>query len=350
MYEIFYKLSAAPFLLTPDNRFFYESRVHARAIAHLQFGLAQGEGFIVITGEVGAGKTTLVERLWEQLDRDAYLVARVGTTQLGGDDLFRLALAGFGMAVEGSGTDKAALLLRFQQVLREHRVAGRRCLLVVDEVQNLSPAALEELRMLSNLTDAGHAGLQTVLVGQPQFRRMLASPDLSQLAQRVLSSYHLGPLNPADTQAYVEHRLSTVGWDGSNPQWEPDAYSAVWRCSGGIPRRINRLCGRVLLYGALEVTRTITGAMVTTTAQELDADLNGTDLAGAAPLVAERSAADRMGSDRIALGDGAPALVAALRRELMEGDLLARVEALEHQVARRERIFQRLLDVLGRAQ
>jgi len=335
MYESFYRFNGAPFQLTPDSRFFFESRVHARALAHLQFGLAQGEGFVIVTGEVGAGKTTLVERLWTQLDREAYVMARISTTQLSGDDLFRMAMAGFGVEGAEAGADKSALLLRFEQVLHLHRAAGRRCLLVVDEVQSLSLAALEELRMLSNLTENGRAALQTILLGQPQFRRMLASPDLDQLRQRVLASYHLGPLTASDTRAYIEHRLATAGWDGSNPHWDDAAFAAVYRHSGGLPRRINRLCARVLLYGALEESQRIAAEMVDTTARELDDDLE----TGAIP-------SSHAGNGHA--GAAVPHLaVEALRHALREDDLLHRVETLEQQMARREKVFQRLLDVLG---
>ena len=150
-----------PFQLTPDSRFFFGSAGHSKAIAHLNYGLAQGEGFIVITGEVGAGKTTLVEWLRTQMDPAAYIIARVSTTQVSENDLFRLAMAGFGL--DGEGLGKAALLNRFEDVLREHQAAGRRCLLIVDEAQNLSFAALEELRMLSNITVDGRTSLQTIL-------------------------------------------------------------------------------------------------------------------------------------------------------------------------------------------
>lgn len=277
MYETTYKFTGSPFQLTPDTRFFYSSRGHSRAIAHLTFGLAQGEGFIIVTGEVGAGKTMLIERLLSQFNRDTYVVARINTTQVSGDDLFRLTAAGFG-ATELE-VSKATLLLQFEAALRSHRLARRRCLLIVDEVQNLSLTALEELRMLSNITDGGQTLLQTILMGQPQFRPMLASPDLDQLRQRVLASYHLGPLTRAETRTYIEHRLTTVGWH-DNPRWEDAAFAAVHAYTGGIPRRINRLCGRVLLYSALETAGTITTAMVLRTAEELAKDLDG-PLAGA---------------------------------------------------------------------
>jgi putative secretion ATPase (PEP-CTERM system associated) len=268
VYERFYNFSAIPFLLTPDTRFFFGSSGHSRAISHLVYGLAQEEGFIVITGEVGAGKTTLVEQLWSQLDRNTYVIARVVTTQVSGDDLLRLVMANFGLG-ETPGTDKATLLRRFEHMVRDQRRAGRRCLLVVDEVQNLSLAALEELRMLSNITIDGRASVQTILLGQPQFRPILASRDVEQLRQRVLASFHLGPLSEAETRGYIEHRLRTAGWR-DDPQWDDAAFAAVHRQTGGIPRRINTLCSRVLLYGALEQTHAITASMVDTTAGELN--------------------------------------------------------------------------------
>ncbi len=169
MFDKFYKLSGPPFLLTPDSRFFFGSSGHSRAIAHLVYGLSQQEGFIVITGEVGAGKTTLVEQLWAQLDRNTYIIARVVTTQVSGDDLLRLAMANFGLG-DTPGTDKSTLLRRFEHMVRDQRRNGRRCLLVIDEVQNLSLAAMEELRMLSNIVVDGKASVQTILLGQPQFR------------------------------------------------------------------------------------------------------------------------------------------------------------------------------------
>jgi len=316
VFDTFYKLKGMPFLLTPDPRFFFGSSGHSRAVAHLVYGLSQQEGFIVITGEVGAGKTTLVEQIWSQLDRNTYVISRVVTTQVSGDDLLRLALANFGIE-DPPGTDKATLLRHFEQMVREQRLRGRRCLLVVDEVQNLSLGAMEELRMLSNITVDGRASIQTILLGQPQFRPILASKDVEQLRQRVLASYHLGPLTEAETKGYIEHRLRTVGWSG-DPGWEEGAFGAVHRHSGGIPRRINTLCSRVLLFGALEELHAITADAVDATAEELGRDLG----AGQEEAVA-------------------PAAVPGA-----DGDILQRLAALESNAFRQEQSLRRVIELL----
>jgi len=321
VYEKFYNFSGIPFLLTPDSRFFFGSSGHSRAIAHLVYGLAQEEGFIVITGEVGAGKTTLVEQLWKQLDRQTYFIARIVTTQVSPDDLLRLVMDNFGIG-DTPGLDKATLLRRFEFMVQEQRRAGRRCLLVVDEVQNLPLAALEELRMLSNITVDGHASLQTILLGQPQFRPVLASRDAEQLRQRVLASYHLGPLTEAETRSYIDHRLKMVGWN-DDPHWADDAYEAVYHHTGGIPRRINTLCSRILLYGSLEEAHTITGAMVETTAGELNQDLG----AGSVQTLAPPSHVNGSAADHV--------------------EILRRIEALETSSARQDRVFRRMLDLFG---
>jgi putative secretion ATPase (PEP-CTERM system associated) len=333
VYAQYYNYTGLPFQLTPDSRFFFGSSGHSRAISHLVYGLAQEEGFVVITGEVGAGKTTLTEQLWSQLDRKTYVVGRVVTTQVAGDDLLRLVLASFGLQTEG--VDKATMLRRLEDLLRIERQHGRRCLLVVDEVQNLSFAALEELRMLSNLTVPEASGsrqvtLQTILLGQPQFRRILASPDLEQLRQRVLASYHLGPLSAPETRDYIRHRLSMVGWTGENPSWDEAAFEAVHRAAGGIPRRVNTLCGRVLLFGALGELQTIDAAAVQETSDELQRDLGaGAPVNGFPPALHDppNGAASRVPLDR----------------------LEARIDALEATAARQDRVFRRLTDLLSGA-
>jgi general secretion pathway protein A len=311
MYAEYYGFSEMPFRLTPDSRFFFASNEHSRALSHLVFGLAHQEGFVVVTGEVGTGKTMLLERLWERLDRRSYLITRIDTTQVGADDLLRLAATGFGVP---RCSDKATSLQGVSEVLRAQRSAGRRCLLVVDEVQALDLAALEELRLLSNIAEGGRSLLQAVLLGQPQFRHTLASPQLDQLRQRVLASYHLGPLSEQETRAYVEHRLKAVGWQ-ERPAWEDEAFGLVHEYTSGIPRRINRLCGRVLLHGAFDRSSAISAEMVRATANELQQDL------GSLPTTGEQAI-------------------------LAQADLLTRVEALERTVARRERIFARLFDLL----
>jgi len=332
VYEKFYGLDGPPFLLTPDPRFFFSSSNHRRAITHLVYGLDQREGFIVITGEVGAGKTMLVEQLWLQLNRNAYAVSKVVTTQVSSDDLLRLVVDGFGLSVP-QGTDKSVLLRRFENMVRDQRAAGRRCVLVVDEVQNLSFAALEELRMLSNITVDGQASVQTILLGQPQFRPILASRDAEQLRQRVLASFHLGPMSDEETRRYIEHRMKTVGWTG-NPRWEDDAFAAVYRHTGGTPRRINTLCARVLQFGALDEHTVITGAMVDEVGDEMSDGLNGVDAAGLANGATANGVAP---NGHAAIGSQTP------------GDLLHRIEALEEATARQGRIFQQIVKLLAAA-
>jgi general secretion pathway protein A len=330
MYLDYYGFTAHPFLMTPDARLFFASSVHARAHAHLVYGLAQREGFIIITGEVGAGKTTLVERLCAELDPTSFTIARIMTSQVAGDDLLRLVADAFGVPSDGT---KAAVLRGIMDALRAGESVGRRHLLIVDEAQGLPPSALEELRMLSNVTEDGRALLQTILLGQPQLRRTIASPDLDQLRQRVLASYHLGGLSKDETHAYVEHRMRAVGWTGT-PHWEPEALDLVHRFSGGIPRRINRLCARVLLGGALEHAQTLTAPMVEITARELEEDLTGGQPPPRAPL--REFASQHQPAHE---GASVPAPVIA--------ELTRRIEILEMQSARRERVFNRLMDLFS---
>ena len=212
MYAKFYGLATPPFQLTPDARFFFESTVHRQAMAYLVYGLHHAEGFIIITGEVGAGKTILVDNLLSTIDQSNFIIAKIVTTQLAGDDLLHLVAGGFGIAKEGLA--KGSLLQRINDFVLAQQRNGRRVLLIVDEAQNLSFEALEELRMLSNIVVDKTMALQSFLLGQPQFRAILGSPRLEQLRQRVTAAYHLGPLSEAETRAYVEHRLRRADWKG----------------------------------------------------------------------------------------------------------------------------------------
>jgi general secretion pathway protein A len=266
MYADFYGLSAQPFQLTPDARFFFESTVHRQAMAYLVYGLHHAEGFIIITGEVGAGKTILVENLLSTIDGSNFVTTKIVTTQLASDDLLHLVAAGFGIAKEGLA--KGPLLQRISDfALAQHR-NGRRVLLIVDEAQNLSFEALEELRMLSNIFFDRTMALQSFLLGQPQFRATLGSPRLEQLRQRVTAAYHLGPLNEAESKAYVEHRLRRADWMG-DPHFSEDCFPLIHQRTGGVPRQINTLCSRLLLFGFLEELHTLTGNSVQKVANDL---------------------------------------------------------------------------------
>lgn len=257
MYETYYGLSAKPFQLRPDPHFFFGSKGHKRAMAYLEYGLSQGEGFIVITGEVGAGKTTLVRNLLNKIPLDQIVAAHIVNTSLDPEDTLRMVVSAFGLPFEGAS--KAELLNRLEQFLRGVDRQGKRALLVIDEAQNLNARTVEELRMLSNFQTDDRSLLQTFLLGQPEFRATLHSPGMQQLRQRVIASYHLGPMDAQETRAYVEHRLATVGWKG-DPAFDDGAHGAIYAYSGGIPRKTNTLMDRVLLMGYLEEMHAFTEA------------------------------------------------------------------------------------------
>src|SRR6201988_1091506 len=320
MYAEFYGLSAQPFQLAPDARFFFESTVHRQAMAYLVYGLHHAEGFIIVTGEVGAGKTILVENLLSTIDQSNFIVAKIVTTQLAGDDLLHLVAGGFGIAKEG--LSKGALLQRISDfVLAQHR-AGKRALLIVDEAQNLSFEALEELRMLSNIVVDKTMALQSFLLGQPQFRATLGSPRLEQLRQRVTAAYHLGPLGEGESRAYVEHRLRRADWKG-DPHFTDDCFPLIHQRTGGVPRQINTLCSRLLLFGFLEELHTLTAHAVEKVANDLREEIA---LVTAPPAVAN-SSAEPVGRDE------------ALSQ------ISRRLGALEDSVYRQGRVIKRAIEI-----
>lgn len=339
MYAAYYNLHAMPFQLTPDARFFFGSKGHRKALAHLIYGLDQGEGFIVITGEVGAGKTTLVGQLLSELDTSRYVIGKIVTTQLGADDMLRMVASAFGLAHEGA--DKATLLRRLEAVVVSSHSAGRRLLLIVDEAQNLSVGALEELRMLSNFNVGQATPMQSLLLGQPQFRAILGSPDLEQLRQRVTASYHLAPLDPDETRAYIEHRLKTVGWT-DDPSFDDETYVAIHRYTGGVPRRINTFCSRLMLYGYLEELHRFEVRAVELIAEGLESELQ---------QVVELPAAgtEVMPAMVRPLAEVATAAAAEYEispRPVVEIDELShRVAALEARVRRQEQTLKSALDI-----
>ncbi|AUW58490.1 general secretion pathway protein [Sphingobium sp. SCG-1] len=249
MYDQFYGLTGRPFQLTPDPHFYFESATHRKALSYLGYGLAQGEGFIVITGDIGAGKTTLVGHVMATVDLARLTAAKIVSTQVGGDDILRLAAQSFGLAADN--VPKAQLLQRIEAFLHAQARAGKRTLLIVDEAQNLAISAVEELRMLSNFQLGGQALLQIFLLGQPEFRDLLKSPELEQLRQRVIATHHLEPMLASEVEPYILHRLGLVGWKG-NPKLTPEAFAAIYAASDGVPRRVNVIASRLLLLGAID--------------------------------------------------------------------------------------------------
>jgi putative secretion ATPase (PEP-CTERM system associated) len=248
MYEAFYGLKNKPFQLNPDPTFYFGSKQHRRAAAYLEYGMHQNEGFIVITGEVGAGKTTIVRGMLDSLDQEKVVAAHLVSTQLDADDTLRLVGAAFGLRTKD--VSKADVLMALEAFLISMSSKGKRCLLIVDEAQNLTARAVEELRMLSNFQFGNHALLQSFLVGQPEFRQILQSPHMMQFRQRVIAACHIGPLDVAETRAYIEHRLHCAGATDSIVI-QPAAFEAIFKASSGIPRRINSVCDRLLLFGYL---------------------------------------------------------------------------------------------------
>jgi putative secretion ATPase (PEP-CTERM system associated) len=280
MYESFYGLTGKPFQLNPDPEFFFGSRGHKRAFAYLQYGVYQSEGFIVITGEIGAGKTTIVRSLFEQLDRDKVVAAQIVSTQLDADDLLRAVGVAFGLPVKT--VNKAVILASLEAFLCQLAMENKRALLIVDEAQNLTARAIEELRMLSNFQLGDRALLQSFLVGQPELRSMMRGPQMTQLRQRMIASYHLGPLDKDETEAYVLHRLHHVGWN-DDPRFTPQCFDLIHEVTGGIPRRINTLCNRLLLAGFLAEKHALDRPDVQAIAREI-ADEMGADGGALAPV------------------------------------------------------------------
>lgn len=333
MFHDFYGLTGRPFQLTPDPDFWFESGTHRKALSYLGYGMSQGEGFIVITGEVGAGKSTLVAHLMQRIDPEQLTVGQVVTSKLDGEELVHVAAQSFGLDI--AGHDKAAALGAIEAFLQEEARAGRRCLLVVDESQNLDITALEELRMLSNFQLGSHPLLQVLLLGQPEFRQVLAShAGLEQLRQRVIASHHLAAMQPAEIEGYVLHRLACVGWDGK-PAFDGPLWNALHEATGGIPRKINQVMNRLLLLGAVEQRSEIDEPMLQAVLDEMEGDAQAGE-ADAAPSelqepAGETATADSDDADPFA--SPAPAPVAAPDPRLLEAMLAERDARLNDQIA-----------------
>jgi putative secretion ATPase (PEP-CTERM system associated) len=249
MYEIFYRLDSEPFRLSPDHRFCFSHRSYARAKAYMQYAFNRAEGFVMVTGRPGTGKTTLISDLTESLPRSQVSVGTLVTTQLEAEDLLQMVAHAFGL--NATMRNKGAVLQYFTIMLRREREKGRRALLIIDEAQNLTGPALEELRLLTNLQQNNQPLLQIFLVGQEELRDLIHLPQMEQVFQRLVAACHIEALNMQETREYVLHRLKQAGWK-NNPQLSESLFPIIYRFSEGIPRRINLICGRLLLHGAVE--------------------------------------------------------------------------------------------------
>jgi putative secretion ATPase (PEP-CTERM system associated) len=342
MYSDHFGLTAPPFQLTPDARFWYASRTHRKAMAYLGYGLAQSEGFIVVTGEIGAGKSTLVGYLLATIDRSRLSTISVVTTQVGGDDMLRLVAQGLGVAT--GGVEKARLIEAVERRFEEEARSGKRSLIVVDEAQNLSVEALEELRMLSNFQIAGRALVQILLLGQPEFRDKLAGEGLEQLRQRVIANHHLDAMDADEVQAYVGHRLTVAGWNG-RPGFTVDAFPAIHRHSGGIPRRVNQIANRLMLYAAVENVAAIDSRAVEAVVADMKGEkpIEAPSPAPAPSPVPPTPVVDRILPLRAVASAPAPEPEAP---PAPDRAIERRVEELEQQLGQQEAALRRVLSML----
>lgn len=331
MYASFYQLKKKPFQLNPDPEFFFNSAVHRRALAYLRYGLTQGEGFVVVTGVPGTGKTMLVKELFETL-RDENIVAGVMvTSQVGADDTLRIISATFGLSYDGDA--KAVLLKNLEGFFKHKASEGKRVLLIVDEAQNLPLQSLEELRMLLNFELDGRPIFQVFLLGQEELRLTLQGGKMEQVRQRVAATYHLRPLEQEETREYILHRLTTAGWN-RDPEFTDAAFEEIYTYSGGIPRLINTLCDRLLLYGYLEELHDLDVESVRLVIAELEQDSACT-----------RSAKGQMSADaspsRFDLDPG--------HQPSSAGTIEDRLAHLEHSVAALRKIIQKERALLRKA-
>ena len=332
MYETFFGFHDRPFQLTPDPRFWFDTATHKKAMAYLGYGLAQGEGFIVITGDIGAGKTTLVGHLMDKIDPANMTVIKIVSTAIEADDLLRIVAGG--LNIDHAGKNKAELLLLIERGLHGVARTGRRTLLIVDESQALPTSALEELRMLSNFQAGGHALLQIFLLGQPEFReRLNGSARLEQLRQRVIAIHHLDPMEPDEVADYVGHRLQIAGWTG-RPNFTEDAFPVLYRASEGVPRRLNQLMSRVLLHAAVGEIEMIDAKVVRAVVNDQRREMPAVSSTPAAAAPERPAAANANDAE----ADLAPTPVASSDE--------TRIAALEARIDEQDAALRRMLTLL----
>lgn len=344
MYESYYGLKDKPFQLNPDPAFYFGSKPHARAMAYLDYGLHQNQGFIVITGEVGAGKTTIIRNMLNKLDQGKIVAGQLVSTQLDAEDTLRLVGAAFGIPVKN--VPKSELLMLLEGFFTVAVTKGQRCLLIVDEAQNLTPKAVEELRMLSNFQYDNLSLLQTFLVGQPEFRSILQSPEMLQLRQRVIASCHIGPLEQHEVQEYVEHRLKCAGYKGA-PMFNRTCYELIHQATTGIPRRINTLCDRILLRGFIDDKKVFSKSDVEEIAREIQTEYeagghNEQQIDNAGQTTQRRNGLPRP----ISLSNDSMSVVEDELSTLLEGNQLESLRRLERSMLRIENSNEAILGML----
>ena len=305
MYEAFYGFSEDPFRISPDHRFSYPHQSYIKAKNHLEYGLLRGEGIVVITGEPGTGKSTVINDLLTDYQSDELVVAKLLTTRIDSYELLRMMAYSFGL--DALTMDKATVLTQLEQFLLELFDSQRRALLIVDEAQNLSIDSLEELRLLSNLQQYEHPLLQIFLIGQPKLQELIRDPLLEQLRQRLVAACHFEPLKSEETRHYIEHRLSVVGWK-QDPKITDEAFRLIHQFSAGIPRRVNLICNRLLLHGHVESLHELSAGDVHQVITELPAEMNFSEKLDDSAATTEISSAKAANSSALS------------RRKLPDGD------------------------------
>jgi len=266
MYREFFGLKEKPFNITSDPNFLFMSRVHKEAFSHLVYGIKERKGFLEITGEVGAGKTTLCRALISQLDRNTKS-AYIFNSTLPEAQLLQAILEDYGIVV--TGRTKVSMLRQLNNFLIDELSRNNNVVLIIDEAQNLSNKILEEIRMLSNLETDKEKLIQIILVGQPELKAKLSSPCLKQLRQRISVRFHITPLDKDEVAEYVGHRLTVAGSDG-RIRFSPDALEQIYGFSGGVPRLINSVCDKALLSAYVAETMEISGALIDKGIREIE--------------------------------------------------------------------------------
>ncbi|WP_235044863.1 XrtA/PEP-CTERM system-associated ATPase [Geobacter sulfurreducens] len=323
MYEAYFNLTTKPFELLPNPDFIFPSKSHKRALMYLDYGISERAGFILLTGDIGTGKTTLIRNMI-QLKDERTIISRIFNTRVEPEQLLAMICHDFGIPAEGRG--KVALLNELNDYLIEQFALGNRPVLIIDEAQNLSADLLEDIRLLSNLETSDTKLLQIVLVGQPELREVLALPQLLQLRQRISINCHISPLSREETEGYIFHRLDRAG-NRNAVAFSSDALDIVYRYSRGIPRLVNIICDFILLSAFAEQTTEIPGEMVRDIIGDLDFENH---YWGGAEVAASERAPE---AARLAPGrsDEATELVATLRA------VIDRLESLEGDFARMSR-------------